>query len=451
MRATTFISCVYGELRGYRRWRIRRQAQANAEMDREDLRRLTKQLFEGRVRDALIRFPAYADKVRSHRGSVPGVRDPIVAAELPVWTRGDQRALFEHQPAPPDSAYVHQTSGSTSLPVTFHVTRESYEWRTAVTDRGYAWAGAEEGSKAFILWAGVQKGTPKTARFKKTIHNALQRRTFFDVFQRMGEAELAQCCSIINRFQPHTIIGYTSMLIDLARFVRDHPGALRWRARTLVNAAEGLQPGQREMLEEQLVDDVFLAYGSREFMGVGMECGGHNGYHVYTDNVFVEVVDDDGAPVPDGGQGRIVITDLRNPATPFIRYEIGDYGAMPPDDSKASCACGLPFPLLKSVDGRLQDVVYASDGRKVTGLYVTYTMRQFEWIEGYQIVQEQPGRITVRLLSREELTPERTTPVAEKLRAKLGADMRIQFERVSALERRSSGKVHLVISSIGDD
>jgi phenylacetate-CoA ligase len=264
----------------------------------------------------------------------------------------------------------------------------------------------------------------------------------------MGPDELARCCRVINRFRPHTIVGYTSMLIDLARFVRDHPDALRWRARTLVNAAEGLQPGQREMLEERLVQEVFLAYGSREFMGVGMECGGHAGYHLYTDNVQVEVVDDEGVPVPPGEQGRILITDLRNPATPFIRYEIGDYGSMSPEEPGAACGCDLPFPLLKSVDGRLQDVVYSADGRKLTGLYVTYTMRKFEWIEGYQIVQREPGRITVRLLSREELTPERTAPVAAMLRSKLGEDMDVQFERVAELERRSSGKVHLVISSI---
>jgi phenylacetate-CoA ligase len=448
MRATTLISCAYGELRGYRRWRIRRQAAANAKLDRARLERLSHDLFEGRVRDALARFPAYADKVRAHRGSIPEADEPIVAAELPVWTRQDQRELFKQQVKPPDSAYIHQTSGSTSLPVTFHVTRESYEWRTAVTDRGYAWAGAEEGSKAFILWAGVQKGTPLGARVKKAVHNKLQRRTFFDVFQRMGPDELARCCRVINRFRPHTIVGYTSMLIDLARFVRDHPDALRWRARTLVNAAEGLQPGQREMLEERLVQEVFLAYGSREFMGVGMECGGHAGYHLYTDNVQVEVVDDEGVPVPPGEQGRILITDLRNPATPFIRYEIGDYGSMSPEEPGAACGCDLPFPLLKSVDGRLQDVVYSADGRKLTGLYVTYTMRKFEWIEGYQIVQREPGRITVRLLSREELTPERTAPVAAMLRSKLGEDMDVQFERVAELERRSSGKVHLVISSI---
>jgi phenylacetate-CoA ligase len=332
--------------------------------------------------------------------------------------------------------------------VTFHVTRESYEWRTAVSDRGYSWAGAEEGQKSFYLWAADQKEPPLAAKIKRGVHSALQRRTYFDVFQKMGEEEKAQCCRIINKTRPSAIVGYTSMLIALARYVRDNPSALRWKARSLVNAAEGLQRGQRTMLEKYLVDEVFLAYGSREFMLLGMECGRHDGYHVTSDNVLVETVDEEGRAVAPGESGRVVITDFHNAATPFIRYEIGDLGTMAPPDE--ACPCGLPFPLITSIDGRLQDVIHTPDGGVVTGLYVTYTMRQFDWIEGYQVVQDERDRILVKLLTTVELTPGITGPVTELLQKKLGPSMRVDYERVDELIRRKSGKVHLVMSSLND-
>jgi phenylacetate-CoA ligase len=215
----------------------------------------------------------------------------------------------------------------------------------------------------------------------------------------------------------------------------------------MVSAAEGLQPGQRELLQENLVDEVFLSYGSREFMSVGMECSKHIGSHVNSDNVVVEVVDDAGAPVAPGTEGRIVITDLHNAAAPFIRYEIGDVGVMGSDEP---CACGKPFPVLRSVDGRLQDVVHTPSG-PVSGLYITYTMRQFDdWIEGYQIVQDTKQRVLVRLLTRQAFTPERLAPVTALLREGLGAGMEIDYERVPELTRRRTGKVALVISSIED-
>jgi phenylacetate-CoA ligase len=181
-------------------------------------------------------------------------------------------------------------------------------------------------------------------------------------------------------------------------------------------------------------------------MSIGMECEKHDGYHLHTDNLAVEVVDDAGQSVPPGSNGRIVITDFRNAATPFIRYEIGDLGVMAPDDA---CACGRPFPRLARVDGRVQDMVYTPRG-PLTGLYVTYTMRQFDWIDGYQVVQNSRSKILIRLLTGESLTAERLAPVTAMLREKLG-DMTIDYERVDSLSRKASGKVELIISTVGNE
>jgi F0F1-type ATP synthase delta subunit len=85
----------------------------------------------------------------------------------------------------------------------------------------------------------------------------------------------------------------------------------------------------------------------------------------------------------------------------------------------------------------------------MSGLYITYTMRQFDdWIEGYQVVQDAKDRVLVRLLTKTEFTPERLAPVEALLKKKLGSSMTIEFERATELTRRRSGKVALVISSI---
>jgi phenylacetate-CoA ligase len=260
----------------------------------------------------------------------------------------------------------------------------------------------------------------------------------------MGPDEFAEICALINRVRPAALVGYTGLLVDVARYVRENPGALQWKSKSFVTAAEGLMPGQREILEENLVDEVFLSYGSREFMNIGMECNHHTGYHIMTDTVLVEVVGDDGLPLGPGETGRIVVTDMRNATTPFVRYEIGDLGVMAPHAE--SCPCGRPFPLLRLVEGRMQDVIYTPDGTTVTGLFVSYTARQHGWIEGYQVVQHARDRITLRVLTNDEVTPERAADVAGSLRKLLGEGMQIDVEKVDELERRPSGKVDLVIS-----
>ncbi len=446
MNASSVASAIYGELRGYHRWSIRRRVEANEKLSREDLARLNEREFNYHVHRSLDRFPFYAERVRAHRGSLPTPGEPVRAEELPVWTRHDQRDFFAQQERPHDSMFAHQTSGSTSLPIRFHITRESWEWRNAIVDRAYSWAQAEEGRRSLYVWAADQTRPDFTQRVKHGVHMFLQRRVQFDAFQQFGDAEREACVQLINRFKPHSIVGYTGQLVDIARFVRDHPGVLTWKAKTLVNAAEGLQAGQRDLLEATLVERVFLSYGCREFMSIGMECHRQVGYHLNTDNLLVEVVDDNGRPAAPGEEGRIVVTDFHNAATPFIRYEIGDIGVMAPPGGR--CACGRPFPLLKSVDGRLQDVVHTAIG-PMSALYVTYTMRQFDdWVEGYQVIQDAKDRVKVRLLTKTEFTPERLAPIESLLKKKLGDGMAIEFERTTELTRRRSGKVALVISSL---
>lgn len=446
MNASSLASALYGELRGYHRWSIRNRVMAHQRLTHDELARLSEREFRFHLHRSIARFPFYAERVKAHRGSLPKPGDAIRPEELPVWTRHDQREFFAQQERPADSMFAHQTSGSTSLPVRFHITRDSWEWRNAIVDRAYGWAQAEEGRKSLYVWAADQVKPNLQQRIKHGVHMRLQRRAQFDAFQQFGDAEREACIRMINRFRPHAIVGYSGQLVDIARFARARPGLLTWKAKTLVNAAEGLQSGQRELLQDVLVDNVYLSYGCREFMSIGMECDRHVGYHMNTDNLWVEVVGDDGLSVPPGQEGRIVVTDYHNAATPFIRYEIGDVGVLAPPDER--CACGRPFPLLKSVDGRLQDVVHTPHG-PMSGLYITYTMRQFDdWIEGYQVVQDAKDRVTVRLLTKSDFTPERLAPVEALLKKKLGEAMHIEFERVAELTRRKSGKVALVISSL---
>jgi phenylacetate-CoA ligase len=443
----SFIHSWYGQLRGYHRRAIRLRVLANQQLPPDVLAEYSRRRFQKRVMDAIERFPAYAAKVGDFRGSLPADSRKIHPEELPVWTRQDQTKLFDKSTrAPVKDSYTYSTCGSTGVPVRFYATRESYEWKTAVSNRGYSWAGAEEGKKSVYIWGAPLKGPGIAASVKEIAGRFLHRRVYFDAFRKFGADAKKTCCSLINRSRPEAIVGYTGYLVDLARYARENPTRLKWKAKTLVIAAEGLQPGQKELLEAVLADEVFLAYGSREFMLIGMECPLHDGYHLMTDSVHVESVDDHGYPAEAGQRGRLLITDLRNAASPFIRYEIGDYGVLEsPDDL---CSCGLPFPLLRSVEGRLQDMVFTAGGDKISALFITHVIRQFDWIEGYQVVQDGVTKLHMKLLTRVEPSAERTQPVTAMLRKRLGSEMEVTYERVAELTRKPSGKVALVVSNV---
>lgn len=364
------------------------------------------------------------------------------AEEFPVWTRPDQIAFFATQPRPADAHYVHETGGSTGIVARFYITRESYEWRTAIMDRVYGWAGAEEGARSVHVWSTPRKKS-RTHALKILVHSTLQRRTYFDAYREFTDRERSACCELINRVKPRAIVGYTGTLVDLARFAREHR-MLHWRSPSLISTAETLQAGQRELLQAEIAHEVFDSYGSREFMNIATECEVHAGYHIATDNLRVEVVDRDGHAVEPGVEGRVVVTDLRNAANPFIRYDVGDMGIMAPPGE--SCPCGRPFPLLRSIQGRAQDVIYTPRGQ-ISALYIEDVMENVDWIEGFQMWQPSRDALIIRFLARVAVSDEMLRPVRDRVLAKLG-QLHVTFEPVNELTRLPNGKVERVRSEV---
>jgi phenylacetate-CoA ligase len=435
------INLFVGQVRGYDRRRIRREALRNALLSAAELRRQAYGLFQSRVRDAIRRYPLYEEKVAGCVGIRPREAVHFPPQELPIWTRDDQRRLFESLGGKPvENCFAHCTGGSTGVPLRFYVTRESFEWRMAVSDRGYSWAGAEEGRRSFYVWGTPIRDPGRLRKLKEGLHHWLQRRTYFDSFH-FGDDDKEACCLAINRAKPRAIVGYAGNLVELGRFAIEHPGLLKWQAESAVTAAEGLLPGQRDLLQQSLAREVFQSYGSREFMLIGMECSRHVGYHISSDNLLVEVVDEKGQPAPPGTTGRILVTDLHNAANPFIRYEINDLGAL----SGEPCDCGLPFPMLARVDGRIQEAISLPDGRRLTALFIPHLMKEFPWIQGYQLVQEKADRLAIHLIAREALTHEMTRPLEIELRKKVGPAIEIAFQKVVRLQKNASGKTPIVV------
>jgi phenylacetate-CoA ligase len=336
--------------------------------------------------------------------------------------------------------FVHRTGGSTGAPLTFYMTRESYEWRNAVTQRGYGWAGAADGVRVFYLWALAALPAGVGQRWKTVVHDAVLRHRIFNSFP-LTPVRLAECVTQANRFAPVVLAGYTSLLEALARYVQKH-GGWRVRLRSVITAAEGVSPAQRELFQEVFGAPVFASYGSREFKLIAMECE-RGVMHVNADNLRVEVIRD-GQPAGPGQWGTILITDLHNYGMPFIRYEIGDVAAAATRD----CDCGRGLPVLGEIQGRLTDVLQLADGRLVSGLFFPHLLKEFDWIEQYQVVQTDRDRVVVKCVA--------TTPPEEpslaRLRgailAVLGPSVRLEIELVREIARTASGKHRSVISEV---
>jgi hypothetical protein len=67
------------------------------------------------------------------------------------------------------------------------------------------------------------------------------------------------------------------------------------------------------------------------------------GQHLMADHLLVDVVDGDGRPLPNGVIGRLLLTDLHQFASPWLRRDLGHRGRILPHP----CPCGRTLPLVE--------------------------------------------------------------------------------------------------------
>jgi phenylacetate-CoA ligase len=108
---------------------------------------------------------------------------------------------------------------------------------------------------------------------------------------------------------------------------------------------------------------VFEHYGMTEMgLGGGLDCEAHKGYHLREADLYFEVVDQKGKPVPDGQEGEVVFTTLTRQGMPFIRYRTGDISRFLP----GPCSCGTVLKRLERIIKRKDGLVFLNNNTSFT-------------------------------------------------------------------------------------
>jgi phenylacetate-CoA ligase len=212
--------------------------------------------------------------------------------------------------------------------------------------------------------------------------------------------------------------------------------------RSIVVGGEKLHGFQRQVIEEVFQSPIFETYGCREFMLIGAECDRHEGLHLTAENLLVEVLDDDGRPTPAGEEGNVVITDLYNYGMPFIRYANGDRAIA----GWGTCSCGRGLPLLKKVTGRSLDILTTPDGHRVPGEFFPHLLKDFPAIERFQVVQEEPELIRLKIVANGNWCAADEADVKREVEKVVGNTVRFLIERVDEIPLTRSGKLQVVVN-----
>lgn len=153
----------------------------------------------------------------------------------------------------------------------------------------------------------------------------------------------------IENVNPEVISYFSSILYILAKLIKNN---ITINPKLVITRSEILSEKMRRTIENVFNAPVYDQYGSTEFSTMAWQCEERNGYHIDEDSILLEFIKEN-EDVASGELGDIIVTGLWNCTMPLIRYAIGDAGI--PLDEK--CSCGRKLSLLKSVEGRKNDLI----------------------------------------------------------------------------------------------
>jgi phenylacetate-CoA ligase len=395
------------------------------------------------VRHAYENVPYYGQVMRERRIHPDDIRSVADLPKLPVLTKEivRQHASMLRARGLSDSELTQaHTGGSTGAPLHFLHDRETRAVQQAAFRRGLRWAGFNWGDPVISVSGGTL-GTSRTA-IRERLRRIVTRYHFVPAFELRPDT-IADVAHRVRRIRPVAAIGYTSSLYVMARLL--HEANERVQVPLVFTTAETLLPAHVNRIEQTLIARVFDYYGCGEVNSIAFQCERRDGYHVADEKVVIETL-----PLTPEGEcdgenpGRAVITDLTNYAFPFIRYENGD--AIVFDET--TCSCGRGLSRLSRILGRVHDFIVTAAGDLLAGEFFPHLFGFSTSVKEYQIIQDGPGEVTVKLVVESDWGPDSERWLLLKLHEYLGASMAIRLDYVDEIPRTRAGKLRVTVSHL---
>ncbi len=328
-----------------------------------------------------------------------------------------------------------QTSGSTGVPLTVYAQKNASFVLKANELRHYVENGGSLLRDKFVLigFRRIPDRRTAVARF-------LNRLGIYRSTRMCLQDPIEELLKQLVDFEPDVIKAPTSILMLLAAQVDKEEEKIR--PKFVWSNGELVDPRSRKLINSAFEVEMLDGYACVEAGYVAWECIEHAGYHINKDLVITEFVKD-GEHVAAGEAGEIVLTPLWNYAMPLVRYRVGDIG-IPSDEN---CPCGRGLPLMKVIEGRLDDFIVLPSGRIISPIVVLSVFDGIEGIAEFRVIQEKKEELTVQIVSKDEPGTRMLSKLRDRFAERLTESMKLDIEVVETLATaRGQGKPRCIIS-----
>ena len=177
---------------------------------------------------------------------------------------------------------------------------------------------------------------------------------------RNGLATVESHLEIIRRLRPSVLVGVPTFLLKLGKYLISQgidPQSVG--VRKLVCIGEPIRDRSLAFLKagEELEfiwgAKIYSTYASSETITSFCECTAQCGGHLHPDLAVVEVVDEQGKPLPCGETGEVIVTPLGIEGMPLVRFRTGDIGFL----LDGPCGCGRNSVRLGPILGRKKQMM----------------------------------------------------------------------------------------------
>lgn len=386
-------------------------------------RRISERKFLNTIRTAFSDVPFYREKFAEAGIRLSDIATMDDIKKLPFLTKEDVRNNFPDRIVSEkfkiSDCHYSATTGSTGRSLPFVFSAKTFAYYLTTSMRVYTLVGYRPWHKiAYIKYTAVE--TPNLGPFFKAIH----------IPSIAGpEQQIKQ----LKESRADILTGYASIILELAKNVRPEDLKAINLKFISVNSEMSTQ-SQRDYIATVFNCPVYDEYSTEETWMIASQCKAGN-YHIFSDNVLIEFLDKDGRDVRPGETGEIVITTLKSPAMPFIRYKIGDLGV----PGIAECTCGCGFPILESFEGRADDSFVLPDGSFVSSLkllntFTMYIKKYLHLIEEFRIVQKRPEMVEIEMVRGREYSEDHARELTGSLSRILGDSVEIIIRHVDEIK-----------------
>ncbi len=397
-------------------------------------------------------IPFYADRFAKAGFDPRGEITPETIRRLPVLVRTDyQRAALEASPGLIPSGHGQhgqiKSSGTTGRPVTVVKTELSNLFLCATELRGHLWHKRDLGKKLAVIRY-LEKSMAMAPNGQESGNwGPAAAMLYLDpgpmVLLNIA-SKLKDQADWLVRHNPEYLLSYPSNLLALGEYFENNNLTLP-ALRQVCTVSELVSDRLRDTVRRVWNVPVKDLYSCEEAGCLAQQCPDFDHYHVQSENIYLEIVDETGAPCPVGETGRVLITTLHNFATPLIRYEVGDYAEWGPP-----CPCGRGLPVITRIHGRHRNRLALPDGNSefpYLGKYADYreitsAIRQF------QFIQHSVEEVEMKLVVAEPLMPEQETKIKDLIVRSLGHPFRIRISYHDDIPKSASGKFEEFVSRV---